>query len=56
MPTIGFNGVKTAMAKLEKAKKLIPGQIAETKRRIVNAVLTDLVTNSPQWSGNLARQ
>ena len=56
MPTIGFNGVKTAMAKLEKAKKLIPEQIAKTKRRIVNAVLTDLVTNSPQWSGNLARQ
>lgn len=49
-----FVGVAQAMAKLEKAKKLVHGNIAGTKRRIVKAVLTDLVSHSPQWSGNLA--
>lgn len=56
MASIGFTGLQAAMRKLEKHKLLIHGQIADTKRRIVKHVLTDLVTNSPQWSGNLASQ
>ena len=56
MAAIGFQGVAAALAKLVKHKLLIRGSITDTKRRVVRHVLKDLVTNSPQWSGNLAQQ
>ena len=42
------------IAKLKKHKLLVQGQVAETKRRLVRDIFTDLVQGSPQWSGNLA--
>lgn len=42
------------IAKLKKHQLLVEGQVAETKRRLVRDIFTDLVQGSPQWSGNLA--
>ena len=56
MAALGFTGIGAAMAKLKKHELLVLGRIASTKRALVSAVFTDLVKNSPQWSGNLASQ
>jgi hypothetical protein len=53
MAQIGFNGVEAAMAKLRKHKLLVVGKITQTKKNLVMAVWTDLIKNTPQWSGNL---
>lgn len=53
---IGFTGIDAAIAKLQRNKLLVRGQLTDTKKRLVRHVLTDLIMNSPQWSGNLVAQ
>lgn len=54
--SIGFTGIDAAIKKLEKHKLLIKGQVTDTKKRLVRHVLTDLILQTPQWSGNLVSQ
>lgn len=49
-----LKGVDSMVAKLKKYELLAKGRVAETKRRLVRDIFTDLVKGSPQWSGNLA--
>lgn len=49
-----MTGIEGMMAKLKRHELLVKGKIAETKRRLVTDIFTDLVKGSPQWSGNLA--
>lgn len=49
-----LKGVDQMIAKLKKHQLIREGRVAQTKRNLVKAVYTDLVTGSPQWSGNLA--
>lgn len=48
------SGSQSFIAKLRKDHVDLTNKVAETHRRIVKHVLTDLVTFTPQWSGNLA--
>lgn len=54
MPTLRTRGTKEFLAKLQKDKAKILGKVTETHQRLVYAILVDLVTLTPQWSGNLA--
>lgn len=47
-------GSQAFMAKLRKNQVDLENKVTETHRRIVKHILTDLVTFTPQWSGNLA--
>lgn len=47
-------GTQTFMAKLRKNQVDLENKVTVTHRRIIKHVLTDLVTFTPQWSGNAA--
>lgn len=49
-----IKGSQELIRKLKRDKMRIEKSVAETHRRIVKHVFTDLVTLTPQWSGNLA--
>jgi hypothetical protein len=49
-------GTSAFLAKLKKANALVRGTVSDTHRKLVTQIFTDLVMNSPQWSGNLAQQ
>jgi len=51
-----FKGVEAAIARIRKAEIDLQNKVAETKKRLVRHIITDLISNSPQWSGNLAQQ
>lgn len=53
MPALKVDGIQRSMAKLRKAKVDMTNKLAETHRRVVKHVFIDLVTYTPQWSGNL---
>ena len=48
-------GTRSLMAKLKKDMQFLPGQVQATHQRLVRDIFTDLVTNTPQYTGNLAR-
>lgn len=48
-------GTRNLMAKLKKDMQFLPGQLQATHQRLVRDIFTDLVTNTPQYTGNLAR-
>lgn len=48
-------GTQSLMAKLKKDLQFLPGQLQATHQRLVKDIFTDLVTNTPQYTGNLAR-
>lgn len=49
-----IKGSQEFIRKLKRDKMRIEKSVAETHRRIVKHVFTDLVTLTPQWTGNLA--
>jgi hypothetical protein len=49
-----IKGSQELIKKLNRDKLRIQHSVAETHRRIVKHIFTDLVTLTPQWSGNLA--
>lgn len=55
MLKIKAKGINGMIAKLQKHKLIVAGEIANVKRKLVTDVFTDLVRGSPQWSGNLAQ-
>jgi hypothetical protein len=48
-------GTQSFMAKLRKHEKFVEGQVQATHQRLVKDIFTDLVKNTPQYTGNLAR-
>ena len=49
-----IKGTQEFIKKLNREKMRIEHSVAETHRRVVKHIFTDLVTLTPQWSGNLA--
>lgn len=49
-----IKGSQELIKKLNRDKLRIQRSVTETHRRIVKHIFTDLVTLTPQWSGNLA--
>jgi hypothetical protein len=49
-----IKGSQEFIKKLNREKMRIEHSVAETHRRIIKHIFTDLVTLTPQWSGNLA--
>ena len=56
MAVLQVKGTQAFMAKLRKDKARIEGKVARVHRNLIAGIFTDLVKNSPQWSGNLASQ
>ena len=48
-------GTQNLMRKLKKDLEFLPGQVQATHQRLVRDIFTDLVMNTPQYTGNLAR-
>jgi hypothetical protein len=49
-----IKGSQEFIKRLKKDTKLLENNTAKVHRKIVEAVFTDLVTLTPQWTGNLA--
>lgn len=54
MPALKVVGAQKFMDRLRKDQIDLTNKVTETYRRIIKHVLTDLVTFTPQWSGNAA--
>lgn len=53
MLSVNTTSIESFVAKLRKKNLAIKGNIASSKRNLIQSMFTDLVKYSPQWSGNL---